>query len=499
MRIQLSHEPISLDPTLAEDGVSLQVLSNLWDGLLAYDPSGALIKKLAQSYDVSADGKRIRFVLRPGIAWSDGQPIAARDFVTAFRRTLSPKTLCKLAPMYFAIRGAKLYHQGQGSWQNVGIRSGKGKLEFELEYPAPSLLHALALPPALPLRQEILDQNQGKWPESAPTTGSYFISRHQVDQSIFLSSNSHYWDRSGRNSEIELLIVADESTGAKLFEQGKLDILTRIPAMDLNRFKKRGQKAITVRTDPLLATYYLSFNCKVPPFNRAQWRRAVAGVIRRDEIAEFLGGGEMPALSWVPPGLDGYLPYVDPQPLFADAVREVKREVKREGLKTRKISKGMQLSLAFDAGERNSKILEKIQQDLLSQLGMQTSLVSMDWKAYNQWVMAGPPSLYRYGWLSPVMDPIAHLKAFTTGNPNNYSGCSNLNYDRLVREIEQMPVSAARHQKILLAQKILLEKEAMVVPIYHYVQNTAVAERVGGFEITPFGVIRFQKLFLLKK
>src|SRR5687768_1345738 len=58
LRVQLPYEPISLDPSLAEDGVSLQVLNNIWDGLVGYDARGQLQNRLAESYQVSQDGKK---------------------------------------------------------------------------------------------------------------------------------------------------------------------------------------------------------------------------------------------------------------------------------------------------------------------------------------------------------------------------------------------------------------------------------------------------------
>ena len=58
LQVQLASEPVSLDPSLAEDGASMRVLANVMDGLLCHDGQGKLRNCLAQSFQVSPDGKR---------------------------------------------------------------------------------------------------------------------------------------------------------------------------------------------------------------------------------------------------------------------------------------------------------------------------------------------------------------------------------------------------------------------------------------------------------
>jgi oligopeptide transport system substrate-binding protein len=154
------------------------------------------------------------------------------------------------------------------------------------------------------------------------------------------------------------------------------------------------------------------------------------------------------------------------------------------------------VAAAFDTGARNSMIMEKIQHDLQQNLGLKISLSNMEWKSYVKSLQADAPAIFRFGWLTPFADPINPLQAFTTGNPNNYAGWSNSEYDRLVREVAGMASGAARTEKIRRAQKILVEDEAAVVPIYHYMQNHLVAERVKGFKVNPFGIISFPEMSL---
>ncbi len=482
LHVQLANEPISLDPTLAEDGVSLQILNNINSGLVGYDAEGKLQNRIAESYTISPDGTRYEFKLKPNARWSDGQIIQPQNFILALRRALSPGTVCKLAPLFFAIRGARSYHERKSSELALGIKESQGKLVIELERATPYFIQALTLPPAFPIRQDVLDKNHGIWPENAPSTGAYRMISHQIGQKIVLERNLNYWGKIAMIPRIELWVVVDESTAIHLFDHGQLDLLNHISSLDYLRLKKTGQ----IHTAPFLATYYLSFNCRKPPFNDRNWRRAIAGSIRRDEISTILGAGELPASSWIPKGLEGFTLYQDPRSTFSDSIEWVRNHHRAPEV----------ITAAFDTGIRNSRVFEKIQHDVQQVLGIRILLNQLDWRTYIQTLKSNTPSIFRSGWMAPFMDPISHLKVFTTGNLNNYSGCSNQQYDLLVNQIEGMIPGAAREAKIRQAQKILVEDEAALVPIYHYVQNTGVLPRVRGFQVNSFGIVQFQDLHL---
>ncbi len=473
-RIQISSEPVSLDPSLAEDGVALRILANTQEGLLGYDGAGELQHRMAESHSVSRDGRRYEFTLRSNARWSDGQPVRAEDFITGLKRTLLPHTAAPLAELLFVIRGAKPFYLGKSGFESVGVSARDGKLIIELERPTPYLPHLLTLMAAAPQRADVLAANGGSWPTvGAPSTGPFQITERIADRSLLLVKNPHYFagHDSAAPQAVRLQVVQDESTAAALFDQGLLDVLTRVPALDLKRFREKG----VVRTDPFFATFYLAFNVRTGPFREASVRRVVAAAIRKQEITQALGSGERAASSWIAHGLEGYYEFSE------------SRLVKGKG-------ELEPFVIGFDTSGRNSMIMEKIQQDVFVATGVRPTLKNMDWKSYVKLLRTDPPLLFRFGWLSPFRDPISHLQVFVTGSPNNHSGWTNAEYDRLVAEISALESGPKREAKIRRAQQILVEQEAAVIPIYHYVQTHAVSPRVKNFRANPFGVIRLNEL-----
>jgi len=472
LRIQFGTEPVSLDPALAEDGISLHLLSNVMEGLVGYTAKGSIENRLAENYTQSPDGLKYEFTLRSGCKWSDGKVVTAQDFVTGLRRSLDPKMGSKLAAMVPFIKEVK-----------TQSADGSDHLVILLKKRVPYFVKTLVLPFAYPLRQDILDANQGKWPESAPSTGSYRIVSHLRDQKMVLEENPFYCGPKPHLNSIEIVFVSDDSTALNLFDRGSLDILVKVGALDFDGLLKRG----LIHATPFEATYYIAFNTRKAPFNDRDWRRAVASSIRKDEIVAALNTGDIPARSWVPIGVEGYIPY---SPVtFSDSVDKVRRILKAT-------PKNSPVPVNFDSGARNQMIMEKIQQDLSKALGLQISLNNLDWKTYLKTMATDASPIYRMGWMAPFMDPISHLQVFMRGNPNNFTGWANDRYDQLVREIESMELGPEREKRVLQAQKILLEDEAVIVPIYHYILNHAVSKRVTGFECNPFGVVKFGELGL---
>jgi oligopeptide transport system substrate-binding protein len=337
----------------------------------------------------------------------------------------------------------------------------------------PHFLHFLALHVAVPIREEILAENGGKWLITGPSTGPYSIEEFKPDQYLRLEPNVHHEEVKEKGAvSVILRVVQDESTGASLFERGILDILTRIPNYERPRFKQKGW----VKTDPFLATFYLGFNLKKAPFEDVRIRRAVSAAIKREEVVKILDSGEKPSFSFIPDGVEGF-----------DGGLSIP-------VNTLKMDKNVSIEAGYDTSSRNAMIMEKVQHDLLETLGMKLSLTPLDWKSYVRQLSTDPAPLWRFGIMAPIKDPLYFLQCFTTGDPSNYAGFSDLEYDTWVSQIRKLPLGAKRTELLKKAQKRLVVEQAVVVPLYHYTQSHAVSNRVTGFHVNPFGVIRFSDL-----
>jgi len=96
--IALYQEPELLNPYIATQTVSFEVLSPVVDGLLKNTPKGEYYPQLAAEVPtqanggVSADGKTITYHLRPGLTWSDGRALSCDDITFTWQAIMTPKS-----------------------------------------------------------------------------------------------------------------------------------------------------------------------------------------------------------------------------------------------------------------------------------------------------------------------------------------------------------------------------------------------------------------------
>src|SRR5437773_11046366 len=141
-------EPESLDPAVLTGEAAGRVALELFAGLTRYDPTDATpIPDLAQSWDLSADGKLYTFHLRTNAVWSTGEPITARDFVYSWLRVLNPATASEYAGQLFYLKNGEEYCTGKiRDPALVGVQATDTfTLRVELKNPTPFFLDLCAL------------------------------------------------------------------------------------------------------------------------------------------------------------------------------------------------------------------------------------------------------------------------------------------------------------------------------------------------------------------
>lgn len=483
--VDSNSEPVTLDPSRVEDGLGIRLVANIMDGLMGFNSQGVLVQRLAESIEVSKDLKTYRFTLKKGAQWSDGVPVDVDQFKVAIERALQPKTGSKLSGFLKWIEGATAYSEGRAK-AVTGIKTDGRDIIFQLIKPVSFFDQVLALPIAYPLRRDVLEANDGKWDplrgKNVPTNGAYRIRSSTPDQEILLEASRALPKMAPK--EVRVRIVNDESTGATLFEKGELDVLSRIPAIDLKRFIEKG----VVKSVPLAVTYFLGLNPKKKPFDQIEYRRAFAGAMKRTELMRVLDTGERAGNSWIPAGSEGAL-------LMHENSDGRDPKFQADVAKIKALTTSPEVTIAFDASERNNLILEKVQADLKEALGWKVRLRNLDWKPHVRAIYSDPEQVFRFGWSSPMQDPTPFLLPFVTRDPFSFSGYANPKYDRLVEEIVGMRPSEKRAEKMKEAQEILISEAVLIVPLFHYMASYAVGPRVAKFPVSPIvGVTLFEEV-----
>ena len=116
----MAGEPSSLDPVLAADTFSHEVLMDLYEGLTSDAPNGDVMPGVASSWTVDKLGTTYIFNLRPNARWSNGEAVTAGDFVAAWRRVLNPNNGSPVADNLRLIAGAAAIINGVADPSTLG-------------------------------------------------------------------------------------------------------------------------------------------------------------------------------------------------------------------------------------------------------------------------------------------------------------------------------------------------------------------------------------------
>ena len=122
---ELGTEPPSLDPGLATDTTSSNILLNIMDPLVKLGQDLKPTPSAAESFETSDDGLTVTFKLRDDLKWTNGDPVTAQDFVYSWKRTVSPKLHAGYAYEFYGIVGARDYNRCDPKKDDCAALAGK--------------------------------------------------------------------------------------------------------------------------------------------------------------------------------------------------------------------------------------------------------------------------------------------------------------------------------------------------------------------------------------
>ena len=131
------------------------VQAQIFEGLTTLDAQSRPVAAAAERWEVSPDGLRITFYLRPGLKWSNGDPVTAHDFEYAWKTGLSAELASTNAYMLYCLKNGEAYSTKKVEASQVGVRAKDDRiLEVELEQPTPYFLSLTAFHAYYPVHKK---------------------------------------------------------------------------------------------------------------------------------------------------------------------------------------------------------------------------------------------------------------------------------------------------------------------------------------------------------
>jgi oligopeptide transport system substrate-binding protein len=466
-------EPPSLDPGLATDTTSANILQNIMDPLvkLGDPPDLKPIPNLAESWTKTDGGKTVTFKLRSDGKWTNGDPVTANDFEYSWKRTISPELAADYAYQFFGIVGAQEYNSCKSNCDalkdKVGVKAlDAHTLQVKLTSAQPWFVQQVAHTSFLAVNKKAVEQFGDKWTEAKNivTDGPFKLASWQHDSRIDLVK----WDQWRNAKDVSLQrvngrMISDGTTAVQAFEAGEVDVTASLPPDDIPRLKDTPEYD---RYDAL-GTYYYGLNVKNIP--DVKQRRAMALAVDRQTIIDNIAQADQtPAEGYTPkgmPGFDSFNPHSPWLPASGDMD-------KAKQLMSQVQSPKKSITLWYNEDPAHKQIAVAVQ-SMWKQLGINVTLKAQEFAQYLEFL--GPPpnkavDAFRLGWIGDYVDAMNFLEQWTCKSGNNNTNYCDPSYDALVEQARNQPDNAKRYEIYgKLEDKLLGENGAVpIIPIYWY-------------------------------
>jgi oligopeptide transport system substrate-binding protein len=465
--------PTSLDPRDLDSSDSLELASQLFDGLVAYDPvSMAPVPAAAARWDVLDDGTRFVFEIRHA-TFHDGTPVRAADFVTAWNRLADPAAARPYSFLLEAVKGFKDLQTKAKVNQLAGVAAPKDRvLEVTLNRSWPDFVSLLGHPALSPVPPAASQPGFGSGPVG---NGPFRLAAPlQGGTPLVMQRFEGYYGIPPPVDSLEFRTYQNPDEGWPEFIAGSLDVAPIPgPLLDEARSQYGGQGIVT-----LARLLYCGFNESEPRFQDPAFRGAASLALDRPAIVEDVYGGvPTPATGIVPPTISGHDPAVCGDLCLRDVARArtLVRQVPRE-------------DRSFHLDYAASPVADALAATISSQLGEAGLTVTPrphDEAGYRDILTSGAHEMFCLVWVADYPRQQALLEPLLlSGSPDNQVGVEDPRLDGFLEEARGQPRDPARRALYVQAERRALAAMHLV-PVAWFRSHLAAQPYVEGFAVDP--------------
>ncbi len=480
----------SLDPQINTGARDAMILTDLYEGLVAVAADGTPIPGAAERWEVSDDGTVYTFHLRPGLRWSNGDPLTAHDFVAGMIRMIDPEAASNKAyylTTNLRVKNAAAFNGGElKDASQVGMKAlDDSTLELTLDLPSPHALDLLNSYETAPLHKASLEQHGADFVKAGNmVSNGPFMLKELVPQShLVLVPNPNYWDAASvKLDEVWYHVTEDVNTELKRYLAGELDVTSDIPP---DQIEKLGQElpAGEVHIASASETYYFSFNITRPPLDDIKLRKALSMVIDREALQQkILKSGLPPSYSYVPPVDPSY-----PGPSVAEKGMSMEERVAMAKQLYAEAGFGpdnpLKVKVVSSSDESEKKEAVAISIMWKSALGVQSELVNQEYQAWLDTFYAGDWDVFNDNLVGDYAGAETFLAYMRPSAEPGYNWQSQA-YEDLMEKAVHTADNDARNRLLADAEKVLLD-DYLIAPISGSSSRHLVRSRVEGWVDNP--------------
>ncbi|OSP54598.1 ABC transporter substrate-binding protein [Pseudoruegeria sp. SK021] len=495
--------PEGFDPALYTSGTTFDASSkSVYNRLMQFDTGTTnVVPGLAESYDVSEDGKEYTFHLRQGVKFhSNDQFTPTRDFnaddvIFSFERQRLDDH------PYNAVSGGTWeYFEGMSMPDLIESieKVDDHTVKFVLTRPEAPFVANMAMDFASILSAEyaeaMMDAGTPEMLNQAPIgTGPFQFLAYQKDAVIRYTTNQDYWAEPSSLDNLIFAITPDASVRYQKLKAGECHLMPYPNPADIEAMKS--DPDVNMMQQEGLNVGYLAYNTTVAPYDNPKVRKALNMAIDKQAIIDvvFQGSGEI-AKNPMPPTMWGYNDAIEDDPFDPEAAKAM---LEAEGVTDLEMKIwAMPVQRPYNPNAR--RMAELMQADFAN-IGVDVEIVSYEWGEY----LARSREMNRdgailLGWTGDNGDPDNFLAVLlgcdARENSNRAQWCYEP-FEDLIQEAKVVTDPAERTALYEEAQ-VVFKDQAPWATIAHSVVFVPMSPKVQNFKIDPLGGFIFDGVSL---
>ena len=454
----------------------------VYENLLTYGENGKLEPCLAESWDISQDGKAYTFHLRKGVKFSDGSDLTADVVKKNYDAFLKAKDDHSWLELINEIDKTEVV---DANTFKMYLKNAYYPTLQELTLVRPMCLLGAAGFPA--------DGDTAKKIKSPIGTGPRVLSEHKKGEYAVFTRNENYWGTKPKLSKLIVKVIPDGETAAAALEKGEIDMIYGSGVLSIDTFKelKKNDKLETMLSEPM-TTRNIGVNSNKGATKDLAVRMALQyGVDKQSIVDNILYGTEKKAdtlfaesFPYCKLGLEarGYDP-TKAAKYLEDAGWKMPsgKEYREKG------GKALQLDLCFVADDSITKSISEDLQAEYKKIGIKINLVGEEKTSFYDRQKTGNFDLiFGESWGAPY-DPHSYVASFREPSHFDYQAQSGLPMKKTIDEnIGKVLISTDVTTRQKLYDDILrtLHEQAVYIPISYSTNVAVFNKKVTGVNFT---------------
>jgi ABC-type oligopeptide transport system substrate-binding subunit/class 3 adenylate cyclase len=451
----------TLDPARITFSSETWVTSHLFVGLAEFDSETNVVPNAARSWEVLDGGTRYVFHLRDDMRWTDGAPLTAGEFEWTWKHNLAPDAGSAYGGLLDDIRGARDYRQRRNpDPDSVGVRAlDPFTLEVRLIAPVAYFIYLVTLPITYPLPRSAVERYGEDWwkPEHIISNGPFRLVEFDAAHERMVRNPDYFGEFSGNLEEFQAYVLDSYATVLSEYSSERIDTAVDLPRREIPAGVPDGERVIYRG----LATAAVTLIPTGPPLDDVRVRRAIAHALDRSKLFEASLGKRV---TWngggiIPPGMAGHSPEIG-LGLNVERAQQLLAEAGYPGGRNLRV-----LKYHYPASQDQS-VVDAFKRQMLDGLGIRIEAVPMSWD--KPWWTVEGSDMQSGPWIGDYPDPDNFLRQSSFYLTLQKRGWRHPHFEELVETAARTPDRARRLAMYREADRILVDEQVVVVPVFHF-------------------------------